>query len=377
MGSIGQNIFSTPPKDLHRWPAKVISTLTGGHVDNDSTVSVRYNGRCFCIHMSPRFLRNSPKATTLYLKYLQAIQPDGPGAFEEVYEEDVYEWIVGLFLPIFMRLAPEPLPSFDPDRIRSGEAKPALSEYLSPETFGCRLEAVDETFFPLHTDDHGGLVASGTWLNGETLDDIETWARFFEPLEVEVYFANAEHALERMPTIVKVGLDGLQRTTTCFFKAFLGLGIPGGPLNRELDVYKNIHTSDLSEDVSVGRLVGVAYEHRRDSAVGLLLRYVDHQGTLHDAIQDNPRVELRKKWAAQIDKAVHELHRIGSVWGDAKPGNILIDKQDNAWITDFEGGYTPGWVDPDKAGTVEGDVQGLERIIRFIFEGPDIIYELR
>ncbi|EQL03594.1 Protein kinase-like domain protein [Ophiocordyceps sinensis CO18] len=308
MGSIGQNIFSTPPKDLHRWPAKVISTLTGGHVDNDSTVSVRYTGRCFCIHMSPRFLRNSPKATTLYLKYLQAIQPDGPGAFEEVYEEDVYEWIVGLFLPIFMRLAPEPLPSFDPDRIRSGEAKPALSE---------------------------------------------------------------------MPTIVKVGLDGLERTTTCFFKAFLGLGIPGGPLNRELDVYKNIHTSDLSEDVSVGRLVGVAYEHRRDSAVGLLLRYVDHQGTLHDAIQDNPRVELRKKWAAQIDKAVHELHRIGSVWGDAKPGNILIDKQDNAWITDFEGGYTPGWVDPDKAGTVEGDVQGLERIIRFIFEGPDIIYELR
>lgn len=172
-----------------------------------------------------------------------------------------------------------------------------------------------------------------------------------------------------MPTKVRVDLDGYGRKTTCFFKTF-GSGITGGPLNRELDAYKNIHTSDLGEDVLVCRLVGIAHEHEHDSTVGLLLRYIDHHGTLYDAVEDTPGLELKKKWAAQIDRAVHELHRVGSVWGDAKPENILVDKEDNAWIIDFEGGYTHGWVDADKAGTVEGDLQGLQRITRFIFEEP-------
>ncbi|POR33083.1 Uncharacterized protein TPAR_06715 [Tolypocladium paradoxum] len=352
MGSAGHEIIPAPPDDLHRWPAKVISVLTGGEVDDDSTISVRYNGRCFCIHMSPRFLHNSPKATALYLRNLQAIHPEGPGEFEDILDEDVYRWVIQLFLPILMRLAPEPLPSFDPDKIRTREAKPLLSEYLFPETFGCRLEAIDETFIPRHTDNHGGLIASRTWLNEDTLNDLETWARFFDPSEIEVYFTKPEHALDRMPT-----------------KSF-GIGITGGPLNMELDVYKNIHTSGLSEGVLVGRLVGIAHEHEGNSTLGLLLRYIDHRGTLYNAVEDDPGPELRAKWAAQINKAVNELHKIGSVWGDAKPENVLIDKEDNAWITDFEGGYTHGWVDPDKAGTVEGDLQGLQRTIRFIFEGP-------
>lgn len=319
--------------------------------------------------MSPRFLHNSPKATGLYPRNLRAIHPEGPGEFDGVLDEDVYEWAIQLFLPIFTRLAPEPLPSFDPDKIRSGEAKPLLSEYLFPETFGCRLEAVNEVFIPRHIDDNGGLVVPRTWLDGDTLDDLETWARFFDPSEIEVYFTKPEHALHRIPTKVRVDLDGSGQKTTCFFKPF-GLGITRGPLHRELNAYKNIHTSGLGEDVHVGALVGIAHEHKGDSTLGLLLRYIDHRGTLYDAVEDDPGPELRRKWAAQIDKAVDELHRVGSIWGDAKPQNILIDKEDNAWVTDFEGGYTHGWVDPDKAGTVEGDLQGLQRTIRFIFEGP-------
>ncbi|UNI23241.1 hypothetical protein JDV02_009074 [Purpureocillium takamizusanense] len=319
--------------------------------------------------MSQRFLRNSPIATALYLKYLRAIQPDGPGEFDGILDEDVYSWIVGLFSPIFKRLAPDPFPSFDPDAIRGGLATPLLSEYLFPDTFGCRLDAEDEEFIPRHTDNHGGLVPSRTWLDDGVLDELEQWARFFDPSDIEVYFSNPEHALDRMPTLVKVRLDGVGQPTTCFFKSF-GSGITGGPLNRELDVYRNIHTSGLKEDTMVGRLVGVVHENKHDSTLGLLLRYIDHRGTLYDAVQGNPPGQLRHKWAAQIEKAVHELHRIGSVWGDAKPENVLVDRDDNAWITDFEGGYTYGWVDPGVAGTVEGDLQGLQRIIRFIFDGP-------
>jgi hypothetical protein len=52
-----------------------------------------------------------------------------------------------------------------------------------------------------------------------------------------------------------------------------------------------------------------------------------------------------------------------------KAANVLIDKDNNAWIIDFGGGYTEGWVDRDKAGTVEGDLQGLANIMDFISDG--------
>jgi len=367
MCSTIQLAISTP-QTSRDWPPKVISVLTGGDLDDDSTVSVRYNGRCFHIHMSPRFLHNSPNATALYLRYLQAIRPDGSGEFDGILDEDVYTWIIRLFNPVFKRLAPRPLPSFDPDAIRDGLAKPLLSDYLFPDTFGCRLDAQDEEFIPRHTDNDGGLVPPRTWLDGDVLDELEQWASFFDPSDVEVYFSKPEYALDRMPTLVKVKLDNAGQTATCYFKSF-GSGITGGPLNRELDVYKNIHMSGLSEDISVGRLVGIVHEDKHDSTLGLLLRYIDHRGTLYDAMEGNPTTQLRTKWAMQIEKAVHELHRIGSVWGDAKPDNILVDYDDNVWITDFEGGYTHGWVEPDVAGTVEGDLQGLQRIIHFIFDG--------
>ncbi|KAI0406085.1 hypothetical protein F4802DRAFT_559290 [Xylaria palmicola] len=80
--------------DKNRGPlvsAKVILVLTGGEKDDDATVSVRFNGRCFNVHLSPNFFQNSPEATTLYLKYLQAIHPFRPGEFEDIDETDVYE----------------------------------------------------------------------------------------------------------------------------------------------------------------------------------------------------------------------------------------------------------------------------------------------
>lgn len=66
-----------------------------------------------------------------------------------------------------------------------------------------------------------------------------------------------------------------------------------------------------------------------------------------------------------------ELHRVPApigpiVWGDVKTENVLIDRESNAWITDFGGGYTPGWVDERKAGTVEGGEEGLAKILDFI-----------
>jgi hypothetical protein len=43
--------------------------------------------------------------------------------------------------------------------------------------------------------------------------------------------------------------------------------------------------------------------------------------------------------------------------------NILIDEvTDNAWVVDFGGGNTEGWIDLELHGSVAGDIQALERI---------------
>jgi tRNA A-37 threonylcarbamoyl transferase component Bud32 len=69
----------------------------------------------------------------------------------------------------------------------------------------------------------------------------------------------------------------------------------------------------------------------------------------------------------QVTGTLTQLHKARIVWGDAKPDNILIDKNNAAWIIDFGGGYTRGFVEREKAGTIEGDLQGLEKIVEYVF----------
>ena len=90
-------------------------------------------------------------------------------------------------------------------------------------------------------------------------------------------------------------------------------------------------------------------------------------GTLALIIGADTPLTLREKWAAQIRNAVTGLRTLGIVWGDVKPENVLIDTNDNAIVIDLEGGTTRGWVDRDVSGTVEGDLQGLEKMVDFIF----------
>jgi hypothetical protein len=42
----------------------------------------------------------------------------------------------------------------------------------------------------------------------------------------------------------------------------------------------------------------------------------------------------------------------------------LIDENNDAVLLDFGGGNTLGWVDEDKYGTMEGEQQGLQKIMK-------------
>lgn len=73
-------------------------------------------------------------------------------------------------------------------------------------------------------------------------------------------------------------------------------------------------------------------------------------------------LSTRKEWAAQIEFTLRELHRHDIIWGDAKPANVMIDVDNNAWLIDFGGGFTPPWVDEPLVESREGDLHALKMI---------------
>ncbi|KAI9875045.1 MAG: hypothetical protein M1830_008995 [Pleopsidium flavum] len=82
---------------------------------------------------------------------------------------------------------------------------------------------------------------------------------------------------------------------------------------------------------------------------------------------------LRRKWAARVKYSIEQLHDCRIVWGDAKADNVMIDSENEAWMIDFGGGFTHGWVDEEKRETVEGDLQALSKIFTTLGLNQDSI----
>lgn len=350
--------------------AYAIYIVTGDDATEDLTVEFRYHGRNFVLRMSLAYLYNSPKATSEYLKYISAIIPSNDGEFDDITDTEGYEWLEEIFKPLFLQLAPDVPPSFDPEKISKWEGKPLLSEYFFPETFGCRLEARDEKFIPIHVDNEGNLVLPRSFLYEDVEDELKKWTPFIEPSQLEVVFKRPEQTLySHVPRLVLADLDNSGVKTLCFFKHF-GLASEKR-MTAEIMVHQKVHDAKLGPpELRVSRLQGIVYTHHDGATYGLLLSLIDHEDglTLQSALTwDKPSRELRERWASQVSSTVEELHKAGAVWGDVKTENVLIDKEGNAWVIDFEGGYTEGWVDKDKAGTQEGDLQGLGKLVDAIW----------
>ena len=62
------------------------------------------------------------------------------------------------------------------------------------------------------------------------------------------------------------------------------------------------------------------------------------------------------------------LHAQHIIRGGGKLDHVVIDSHKDAYIVDFGGGYTQGWVDKELADTVEGDLQALGSITKYLSE---------
>ncbi|KAK8029490.1 hypothetical protein PG993_010781 [Apiospora rasikravindrae] len=165
--------------------------------------------------------------------------------------------------------------------------------------------------------------------------------------------------------------------TECFFKG-LGAGCEG--TIHELVTFRAINNAinrrALPSDIRICRLYGLVVDafgppNSETRLVGMLLNYIDpnRRGTLSTlqcvAYNEHSHKHFRR-WADNLDDIVDALQGAGCIWGDAKPENVLIDNDDDVWLVDFGGGYTPGWVDKEQQCTSEGDLRALEKIRQWL-----------
>ncbi|CVL06299.1 uncharacterized protein FMAN_03767 [Fusarium mangiferae] len=148
-----------------------------------------------------------------------------------------------------------------------------------------------------------------------------------------------------------------------------GGGLFGTSEARELKCLSEMLKVFPPKAIKVPQLLGYIHHKDTQQILGFLRQWVPGR-SLSDVVAA-ATAEKRQKWACQIRQSIELLHQNGLVWGDAKPGNIIIDEQDNAWLIDFGGGYTRGWIDEELAETKQGDEQALGKITELLSGGEN------
>jgi tRNA A-37 threonylcarbamoyl transferase component Bud32 len=133
---------------------------------------------------------------------------------------------------------------------------------------------------------------------------------------------------------------------------------------REFRILLQLREKRLNKKYRLPTIHGLVYYSDKPNCImGMLLNHIDNEDTLANWIEmRSPPRSLKEKWNRQIKDTVRALHRHGMVWGDVKPDNALIDREQNSWLIDFGGGYNSGYVDKDVVETIEGDLQGVSRM---------------
>ncbi|OAQ99332.1 hypothetical protein LLEC1_06900 [Akanthomyces lecanii] len=328
--------------------------------DRDMSLNIRRNGKVFYIQISPSNFIDSPGMSERYLEYL-AVLRSGEEVLGDIYESDVFEWLVTPFEPYLVELAPPPQ---DRKHIQI-----TLQQHLFPYFFIFELDIQNEMLCPRRIFSKSPPYRPSFCLfDDEFLDDLEEWTHLYDPAGIILSFKDPEDALFKEPR--RVVIDGGQ--AECFYKPCHSTT----EAIRELKSYKAIAAAGLCDDVDLCRVHGVVMDDQ-DFILGILLTYVDCADCPLSARvlpqdPDDPPPEVRTKWIQQLDTTLSSLHKAGIVWGDAKSENVLIDKSGNAWITDFGGGYTEGWVDRELAETIEGDVMGMAKIHTLLFPSDTV-----
>ncbi|KAI9674969.1 MAG: hypothetical protein M1817_001375 [Caeruleum heppii] len=266
--------------------------------------------------------------------------------FERTYEIQLQlgDYVKSLCEPIMVELRPS---------IHHRRTQCTLDKILNPETL----------FLQLVTDNgNARLIKRHDDQSAFHKLDLADKTRFdvavptFSPAQIEV--------LDKMVSnrIMKVRVN--EETLCC------KLAAPGfNGISREIQVLNEIARVQLHSSSRVPRLKGLVGSTK--GVLGFLMDYIDispqdpHLGVFEKRAVAVTR-SRRERWAEQIKNTLHDLHQKGVVWGDGKPSNILLDREDDIWIVDFGGSRTEGWVDATCQESIQGDEQAIRRICSFL-----------
>lgn len=129
-------------------------------------------------------------------------------------------------------------------------------------------------------------------------------------------------------------------------------------VQRELDCLSKVSPTSHGSFIRVSKLAGLVDTTRNGLVIGILEEYIyptfntGHR-TLQGINMHNVVHARKNRWAGQIQKSVQSLHQFGVIW---------VDANDSAWLIDFVGGWTDGWIDEHLAGTIGGGTQPVENI---------------
>lgn len=324
--------------------------------DDDATFTVRRNGKVFYIEVSPSNFVNSPSTTNKYKSYLEVLK-SGEEVLGEIYDIDVYEWVMAPFEASLIELAPD-LPVESVENITV-----TLKEYLYPDFFVFILDIIDEKLQPRRVlTERSPHWPSFVRFDDDFLDDLETWTAFYDPAGIITSHKNPKDALFKPPKRVLIEKGQI----ACFLKRCHG----SVQITQELKTYKKIHAAGSDSQVNLCHMYGIVMDDN-GFILGLLLTHIECGRPLSNIVipeePNDPPPAVREGWMGQIEAALSALHASDVVWGDVKAENVLIDESNNAWLIDLGGGYTEGWVDKDIAGTVTGDFAGMAKLKKLLF----------
>lgn len=256
-----------------------------------------------------------------------------------------FEWAVKPCLPALKAVAPQP----------SEASCVTLHDYFALETFQIEVGAVNDKLVSgkIRTVNPARRKTS-LKLPGQRLSP---FFPSYLPYQVDVISDEPRYIFEDEPR--RVFADSQE----FFFKTLINDEATRGI--KEIQKYEQVHKAQLDGHARTSRLFGIVQDSE-SRLYGLLLHKIDEDITLVEALERGASKATKARWASQIGDSMRALHKAGVVWGDVQPDNVLIDMRGDAWLVDFGGGHANGWVDVDKAGTMEGDRQGLDNILAFI-----------
>ncbi|KAF4990441.1 hypothetical protein FDECE_14382 [Fusarium decemcellulare] len=368
---MGDDLITPPPPRY-----LIVSYVSSNeHDDNDwFALEIRLNGTLFRVGVRLSKFRNSASLTQQFHQCLACLKADGDNYDEDESADietgqeaagpavtiiDCFSWAVDPCLELFESVAPPP----------SDVSSVTLLDFFRPESFDCQLGAVDDHLVPGPLED---LTVEGETPPPGFEDEPKhsPWTTIFPPFRAsqvrvvvnEMDWDCSPNNILNIANPTQVEIEG----QIYYFKA---VQPPGDNIGqREVRTYEKIAAAGLEPDVRISRLYGIVVDGNQQ-LTGLLLHLIPMHDTLEYALEPETPLSVKQRWAEQIKETLACLHQNGIIWGDAKPDNIIIDTDRNAWIVDFGGGHTQGWVDRANMGTTKGDLEGLENILEFISTG--------